>query len=460
MADLASEALETDESINYISSYYKWQRVEPINPDAAPSPRQWFSMTLYRRALYIFGGVDTKKNILNDLHKFDIVSSQWIRLTTKHSPPARYRHSAVVYHNGLYIVGGVNSNNEAYDDVWHYDFGTNRWKVIKKLKLHFISYLTAVTCGKARIFGSGMFGQANAHQLTYIYDCDLSERSPKITVVGNFEVDSLREASIQRYKEDLFLLTEDTLFELNKDNQLTFVKLPVPLKGAALASIDDHMFIIGGQLPNKEISRDTYIYSIKKRKFSKLSSESSALPTLYNHRAVASLGSIFIFSGVGPKGDEAVNFNDIYQYSDTFKLLPNPSHISHLSAWQLLPNDILHHVFSFMNGEHLARSLAISKGVYHLLNRPYFKTQMKKCQFSIIGSDELKRKRFFVVLIGPSKSGKTSVVRRLVDKAYQGYVDVDLVWYQREIKHEYGETDIDIYVPFSRQSLTVSVTYG
>lgn len=74
------------------------------------------------------------------------------------------------------------------------------------------------------------------------------------------------------------------------------------------------------------------------------------------------------------------------------------------------------------------------------------------------------------MLIGPSKSGKTSVVKRLVDKAYQGYVgmslvlnaailitlqDVDLVWYQREIKHEYGETDIDIYVPFSRQSLTV-----
>jgi GTPase SAR1 family protein len=70
-------------------------------------------------------------------------------------------------------------------------------------------------------------------------------------------------------------------------------------------------------------------------------------------------------------------------------------------------------------------------------NRPYFKTQMKKCQFSIVGRDELKRKRFFVVrlilstlcninncqvLIGPSKSGKTSVVRRLVDKAYQGYV--------------------------------------
>lgn len=86
----------------------------------------------------------------------------------------------------------MNSNNEAHDDVWHYDFGTegskativlitlysgtNRWKVIKKLKLHFISYLTAVTlCGKARIFGSGMFGQANSHQLTYIYDCDLSK---------------------------------------------------------------------------------------------------------------------------------------------------------------------------------------------------------------------------------------------------------------------------------------------
>jgi hypothetical protein len=46
--------------------------VEAINPDAAPSPRQWFSMTLYRRALYIFGGIDAKKNILNDFYRFDI----------------------------------------------------------------------------------------------------------------------------------------------------------------------------------------------------------------------------------------------------------------------------------------------------------------------------------------------------------------------------------------------------
>jgi GTPase SAR1 family protein len=180
------------------------------------------------------------------------------------------------------------------------------------------------------------------------------------------------------------------------------------------------------------------------------------LPTLYNHRAVASLGNIFLFGGVGSNGDEMVQFNDIYQFSDSFKLSPCPPNMSDLSAWQLLPNDILHHVFSFMEGEHLARSQVISRNVYQLLNRPYFKTQMKKCQFSIVGRDELKRKRFFVVLIGPSKSGKTSVVRRLVDKAYQGYVDVDLVWYQRDIKHEYGETNVDIYVPFSRQSLTAT----
>ena len=64
-----------DSAINYISSYYKWSRIEPNNQDAAPSPRQWFSMALYRRALYIFGGMDAENNVLNDFYRFDIGKS-------------------------------------------------------------------------------------------------------------------------------------------------------------------------------------------------------------------------------------------------------------------------------------------------------------------------------------------------------------------------------------------------
>lgn len=50
---------------------------------------------------------------------------------------------------------------------------------------------------------------------------------------------------------------------LRPDNHLVFVKLPIALKGAALVNIDDHMFVIGGQLPNKEMSKDIFIYSIR-----------------------------------------------------------------------------------------------------------------------------------------------------------------------------------------------------
>lgn len=46
------------------------------------------------------------------------------------------------------------------------------------------------------------------------------------------------------------------------DDQLMGHTMPVNLKGAALASIDDNLFIIGGQLPNKEISNVVYVYSI------------------------------------------------------------------------------------------------------------------------------------------------------------------------------------------------------
>lgn len=71
---------------------------------------------------------------------------------------------------------------------------------------------------------------------------------------------------------------------------------------------------------------------LETKKFSKLLRESSELPTLYNHRAVASLGSIFLFGiivvllglmqstnlcsgGVSSKGEEMVHFNDVYEYS-------------------------------------------------------------------------------------------------------------------------------------------------
>lgn len=54
------------------------------------------------------------------------------------------------------------------------------------------------------------------------------------------------------------------LLNLVTDNQLTFVKLPVNLKGSAMANIGDNLFIMGGQLPNKEVSKDVYIYTISR----------------------------------------------------------------------------------------------------------------------------------------------------------------------------------------------------
>eukprot|EP00058_Branchiostoma_floridae_P024575 XP_002610065.1 hypothetical protein BRAFLDRAFT_125683 [Branchiostoma floridae] len=78
--------------------------------------------------------VGARKNMLNDLLRFDVKDCSWGRaFTTGSPPPPRYHHSAVVFNGSMFVFGGYtgdiysNSNLRNKNDLFEYKFATGQW---------------------------------------------------------------------------------------------------------------------------------------------------------------------------------------------------------------------------------------------------------------------------------------------------------------------------------------------
>ncbi|VWU49536.1 kelch protein, putative [Hepatocystis sp. ex Piliocolobus tephrosceles] len=68
--------------------------------------------------IVIFGGINDKKEILNETYMFDIRAKKWEQLNSPTPPCARYKHASFIYNNNFYIHGGLNKNNKVLSDFW------------------------------------------------------------------------------------------------------------------------------------------------------------------------------------------------------------------------------------------------------------------------------------------------------------------------------------------------------
>lgn len=87
------------------------------------------SSIFYNNKLIIFGGYDGKKNH-NELHIFDILKNEWMKISTSGSEPeARNGHSATLVNKKMYVIGGwLGSGTFASNDVYILNLENYQWK--------------------------------------------------------------------------------------------------------------------------------------------------------------------------------------------------------------------------------------------------------------------------------------------------------------------------------------------
>ncbi|KAL3508060.1 hypothetical protein ACH5RR_033442 [Cinchona calisaya] len=102
-----------------------------------PVARSGHTVVRASSVLILFGGEDTRRRKLNDLHMFDLKSFTWLPLhCTGPGPSPRSNHVATLYDDKLLFVFGGSSKSRTLNDLYSLDFETMIWSRIKIRGLH------------------------------------------------------------------------------------------------------------------------------------------------------------------------------------------------------------------------------------------------------------------------------------------------------------------------------------
>ncbi|KAK1428938.1 hypothetical protein QVD17_17778 [Tagetes erecta] len=102
-----------------------------------PVARSGHTVVLAASSLILFGGEDTKRRKLNDLHMFDLKSLTWLPLHCEGAgPSARCNHVAALYDDRMLLVFGGTSKSKSLNDLYSLDFKTMMWSRIKIKGFH------------------------------------------------------------------------------------------------------------------------------------------------------------------------------------------------------------------------------------------------------------------------------------------------------------------------------------
>ncbi|KAL2506688.1 Galactose oxidase/kelch repeat superfamily protein [Abeliophyllum distichum] len=104
---------------------------------AIPVARSGHTIVKSNSVLILFGGEDTKRRKLNDLHMFDLKSLTWLPLhCTGPRPSPRSNHSAALYDDKMLLIFGGASKSRTLNDLYSLDFEAMVWSRIKVRGFH------------------------------------------------------------------------------------------------------------------------------------------------------------------------------------------------------------------------------------------------------------------------------------------------------------------------------------
>ncbi|XP_057957930.1 acyl-CoA-binding domain-containing protein 6 isoform X2 [Malania oleifera] len=137
-----------------------------------PVARSGHSIVKASSVLILFGGEDSKRRKLNDLHMFDLKSLTWLPLhCTGPGPSPRSNHVAALYDDRILLIFGGTSKSKTLNDLYSLDFETMVWSRLKPRGFHPSprAGCCGVLCGtKWYIVGGG--SRKKRHAETLIFD--------------------------------------------------------------------------------------------------------------------------------------------------------------------------------------------------------------------------------------------------------------------------------------------------
>lgn len=137
-----------------------------------PVARSGHTVVKSNSVLILFGGEDSRRRKLNDLHMFDLKSMTWLPLQcTGTGPSPRSNHVAALYEDRILYIFGGSSKSKTLNDLYSLDFETMMWSRIKIRGFHPSprAGCCGVLCGtKWYITGGG--SRKKRHLETLVFD--------------------------------------------------------------------------------------------------------------------------------------------------------------------------------------------------------------------------------------------------------------------------------------------------
>mmetsp|Transcript_41978 Transcript_41978/g.164492 ORF Transcript_41978/g.164492 Transcript_41978/m.164492 type:complete len:584 (-) Transcript_41978:1052-2803(-) len=196
-------------------------------PSELPEPRRNASMNVYGGSLFIFGGFNSRNQVLGDMWEFKISEREWQRVKWKQSdatgsdrsvPIARAEHSAVVYGNQLIVFGGYDGKKKL-NDTYSFNFLMSEWTRLDETE--------------------GNVPNRRCKHASVVY-------GKKMYVLGGF----------QCVQGANFALTDLHAFDCEEriwSSILMRGQVPGSLQGHKAVVCEDSMYIIGGKLKPKPV---------------------------------------------------------------------------------------------------------------------------------------------------------------------------------------------------------------
>ncbi|KAG7028961.1 Acyl-CoA-binding domain-containing protein 4 [Cucurbita argyrosperma subsp. argyrosperma] len=148
-----------------------------------PVARSGHTVVRASSVLILFGGEDSRRRKLNDLHMFDLKSFTWLPLhCTGTGPSARSNHVAALYDDKTLLIFGGTSKSRTLNDLYSLDFETMVWSRIKVRGFHPSprAGCCGVLCGTRWCIAGGG-SRKKRHTDTLIFDVLKHEWSVAVT---------------------------------------------------------------------------------------------------------------------------------------------------------------------------------------------------------------------------------------------------------------------------------------
>ncbi|KAH9995850.1 hypothetical protein BJV77DRAFT_211716 [Russula vinacea] len=117
-----------------VNSNPVWNSYEPAPGDKKPPPRAGHVLVTTGDRIILFGGADRPK-WYNDTWSFDVSTGEWTELRcTGCVPSPRSGHTASLVDDIMYVYGGLDDDRPVLDDLIALKLSTQQWFTIQKMK--------------------------------------------------------------------------------------------------------------------------------------------------------------------------------------------------------------------------------------------------------------------------------------------------------------------------------------